>query len=336
MNQIYLETARLLVQVAPLVFTGDNFALKGGTAINLFVRDMPRLSVDLDLVFPDHNLPREQALAKIGEELRQAAERLRSRGFLTRATAADDTGETKLLVRRERVEIKIEVNHVMRGTVHPVRRASLTPTARNTLLADLEIPVVSLEDVYGGKLVAAMDRQHPRDLFDVMQLLDHEGITPAIRRAFVVYLASHNRPVHEVLFPSPRDLAHGYIHNFQGMTATPVPLEALIATRERMIAELHRGLDANERAFLLSLVAGTPDWSLLGIPHLEHLPGIRWKLHNLRQLQKTNARKFSEQANMLAARLAACPRPAGHTGPYITAEESLAQLDDLLRKHRPD
>ena len=55
MNQVYLDTARLLTQVAPLVFADNIFALKGGTAINLFVRDMPQLSVDLDLVFADHN-----------------------------------------------------------------------------------------------------------------------------------------------------------------------------------------------------------------------------------------------------------------------------------------
>ena len=103
----------------------------------------------------------------------------------------------------------------MRGTVHPVRTASLTPNARETLQADLEIPVVSLEDVYGGKLVAAMDRQHPRDLFDVMQLFAHEGITAGIRRAFVVYLASHNRPIHEVLFPSLRDIRQEFEHNFR-------------------------------------------------------------------------------------------------------------------------
>jgi predicted nucleotidyltransferase component of viral defense system len=61
MNQIYLDTARLLTQVAPIVFADGVFALKGGTAINLFVRDMPRLSVDLDLVFPDYTLSREPA-----------------------------------------------------------------------------------------------------------------------------------------------------------------------------------------------------------------------------------------------------------------------------------
>lgn len=119
------------------------------------------------------------------------------------ATVAD-AGETKVFVRRDKLEVKIEVNFVMRGTVHPVRPASLSAKAKEVLQADLELPLVSLEDFSGGKLVAAMDRQHPRDLFDVMELSHHEEITRQIRRAFVVYLASHNRPIHEVLFPNPR------------------------------------------------------------------------------------------------------------------------------------
>lgn len=304
MNQIYLDTARLLTQVAPLVFVDDTFALKGGTAINLFVRDMPRLSVDLDLVFPDHTMPRGEALPHINAAVRQAAERLKRRGFQTHAPAAA-AGETKLLVRRGSIQVKIEVNFVMRGTVQPVRRASLTPAASDVLMADLDIPVVSLEDMYGGKLVAALDRQHPRDLFDVMQLFAHEGITLGIRRAFVVYLSNSNRPIHEVLFPPLRDIRHDYAHNFQGMTAEPVPLDALLAARERMVREIQQGLDDNERRFLLSLVAGTPEWSLLDIAHLEQLPGIRWKLHNLVQLQKTDAKKFAEQADLLATRMSA-------------------------------
>jgi hypothetical protein len=303
MNQTYLDTARLLTQVAPLIFVDDTFALKGGTAINLFIRDMPRLSVDLDLVFPDYSLPRDEALARINEAIRQSAERLRARGFQTHTLAAPDAGETKLLVRRAGIEVKVEVNFVMRGTVHPVRTSALTPTARDSLLADLEIPVVSLEDVYGGKLVAAMDRQHPRDLFDVMQLFAHEGITANIRRAFVVYLASHNRPVHEVLFPTLRNIEQEYERNFIGMTIEPVELSALLAARERMLRELQDGLDANERGFLLSLVAGRPQWPLLGIAHLEHLPGIRWKLHNLALLERKSPGKFAEQAEALAQRL---------------------------------
>lgn len=304
MNQTYLDTARLLTQIAPFVFADGTFALKGGTAINLFIRDMPRLSVDLDLVFPDHSLPRDAALARINDAIRQSAERLNARGFQTHALATADAGETKLLVRRGKIEVKVEVNFVMRGTVQPVRTAALTPAARDTLLAELEIPVVSLEDVYGGKLVAAMDRQHPRDLFNVMQLFAHEGITPGIRRAFVVYLASHNRPVHEVLFPAMRDIGQEYERNFKGMTTEPVELGALLAARERMVQELQSSLDPDERRFLLSLVNGQPEWPLLGIAHAEHLPGIRWKLQNLTQLKRKSPAKFAEQADLLAKRLA--------------------------------
>ena len=297
-NAVYLQTAKMMAQVAPLVFADDTFALKGGTAINLFVRDMPRLSVDLDLVFPNNSLPREQALTRINEAIRQAADRLVRRGFQVHIPEAE-AGETKLLVRRDRIEVKVEVNFVMRGTVNPVRRASLVPAARNQLLADLELPMVSQEDLYGGKLCAALDRQHPRDLFDVMQLYEHEGITPRIRRAFVVYLACGKRPIHELLFPQLRDVRHDYTHNFQGMTADPVPLDALIATRETLVSQVQRELDADERRFLLSLVRAEPEWQLLGIAHLEHLPGMRWKLQNLQQLRKANARKFAEQENAL-------------------------------------
>jgi predicted nucleotidyltransferase component of viral defense system len=299
MNQVYLESARLLTRVAPLVLVDDTFALKGGTAINLFVRDMPRLSVDLDLVFPDHALPREEALRRINESIRQSAARLKKQGLQTHAPAAPDSGETKLLVRQGAIEVKIEANFVMRGTVHPITKASLTQNARDTLPADLEIPVVSLEDMYGGKLVAAMDRLHPRDLFDVLQLFAHEGITAGIRRAFVVYLASHNRPVHEVLFPSLRDIRQEFAQNFAGMTVAPVELDTLLAARERMARELQQGLTADERRFLLSLVAAEPEWSLLDVPHLEQLPGLRWKLQNLERLQKTNARRFAEQSDAL-------------------------------------
>ena len=303
MTREYLATARLLIQVAPLVFVDDQFGLKGGTAINLFLRDMPRLSVDLDLVFTDHTVGRQDALARINAAIREAAERLRARGLEVYVPETGAHGETKLMVRRGASEVKVEINTVMRGTVHPVRRANLTPVARDTLLAELEIPVLSAEDVYGGKLVAALDRQHPRDLFDVMELFAHEGITPGIRRAFIVYLASHNRPVHEVLFPELRDIQMDYERNFVGMTSQPIELAALLETRARMIRELHAGLDADERRFLLSLVKAEPEWKLLGIPHMSELPAVRWKLQNLARLQRERAEQFELQYTTLADRL---------------------------------
>jgi len=303
MNREYLKTARLLIQVAPLVFVDDQFGLKGGTAINLFLRDMPRLSVDLDLVFTDHTVGREEALSRINAAVRDAADRLRARRLEVYVPEPGGDGETKLMVRSGAAEVKVEINTVIRGTVHPVRRANLTQLARDTLLADLEIPVLSAEDVYGGKLVAALDRQHPRDLFDVVELFKHEGITPGIRRAFVVYLASHNRPVHEVLFPELRDIQMDYERNFVGMTTEPVDLAALIEARTRMIKDLQAGLDADERRFLLSLVRAEPDWNALDIAHVGELPAIRWKLQNLTRLKAHRPEQFERQHIELAARL---------------------------------
>ena len=299
MNQVYLDTARLLTQVAPLVFADNIFALKGGTAINLFVRDMPRLSVDLDLVFADHSMGREEARGRINEAIKSAGGRLKKRGYQTHVATLADAGETKLFVRREKLEVKVEVNFVLRGTVHPVLSRSLSAKAREVLQADLELPLVSLEDMYGGKLVAALDRQHSRDLFDVMELFSHEGITPAIRRSFVVYLAAHNRPIHEVLFPNLRDISGEYEGTFKGLTTAPVELKALLSARERMVAELQASLDAAEREFLLSLARNEPKWDLLGIAHLEQLPGVRWKLENLGRLAKSNPKKLKEQAQEL-------------------------------------
>ena len=302
MNPTYLDTAKALVAAAPHVFFDDTFALKGGTAINLFFRDMPRLSVDLDLVLPDHTLPWAAARKRIDSALAESRKRLQAAGFQVTASG-NDGQETRLQLTRGNILVKVEVNFVMRGTVNPVATLPLTPTASDTLLAEVDIPVVSREDVYGGKLVAALDRQHPRDLFDVMQLFEHGGITPGIRRAFVVYLSSHNRPIHEVLFPAMRDIQYEYDNNFDGMTAQKVPIKALLVARERLVAEIHGGLDADEKNFLISLAAAQPDWGKLSIPHLHKLPAIRWKLENLQKLKDADPKKFQAQSQELQKRM---------------------------------
>lgn len=229
------------------------------------------------------------------------------RRLKVQAVSAADMGETKLLVQRDDLAVKIEVNTVIRGTVHPTKTMALTAAASDALMADLELPLLSPEDIYGGKLVAAMDRQHPRDLFDVMELFAHDGITPGIRRAFVVYLASHNRTLHELLFPTPKDIRLAYDGSFAGMTTEPVTLETLLETRERLFRELPAALDANEREFLRTLVRAEPDCSLLGIPHLEELPAIRWRLQNPEKLARTNPDRLRELADASAQRLGGLP-----------------------------
>jgi predicted nucleotidyltransferase component of viral defense system len=301
-NQQYIDTARLMIQVAPLVFTDERFALKGGTAINLFLREMPRLSVDLDLTFTAYRLPRTTALAAINDAIRSAQARLNARGFATQVPQRNDGIEAKLLVTRGTIQVKVEINVVIRGTVDPVRRMSLTRKAREVILADVELPILSPNDIYGGKLVAALDRQHPRDLFDVMQLFAYEGITPGIRRSFVVYLASHNRPIHEVLFPTEVDISREFESTFRGMTSTSVELAELLAVRRRLLNELPRSLTSDERQFLLSLANAEPQWELLSVKHARQLPAIKWKVHNLQKLAQENKAKLRAQANALARR----------------------------------
>lgn len=301
-NQVYIETARMMVQVAPLVFTDERLALKGGTAINLFMRDMPRLSVDLDITFTDHRVKRSQALAAINNAIRETEARLKAQGFQTRIVPAGDGIEAKLLIRRGKIEVKVETNYVIRGTVNSSGRSSLTPKAKEVLLADLDVPILSAEDIYGSKLVAALDRQHPRDLFDVLQLFANEGITPGIRRSFVVYLASHNRPIHEVLFPTEIDISREYEATFRGMTSEPVELAELLSVRRRLLDELPRSLTNDESQFLISLANAEPQWELLGVEHVQQLPAIKWKLQNLQKLARENNIKLRAQTDELARR----------------------------------
>lgn len=302
LNQTYIETARTMVQVAPLIFTDDRLALKGGTAINLFLRDMPRLSVDLDLTFTDYAVPRSAALAAINNAIRTAQDRLNARGFQTRIPAQGDGIEAKLFVMRGMIQVKVEINYVIRGAVNPVQQMPLTQKAKDVLLADVDLPLLSPNDIYGGKLVAALDRQHPRDLFDVSQLFANEGITPDIRRSFVVYLASHNRPIHEVLFPTEIDISREYESTFRGMTTEPIELSELLSVRSRLLHELPRSLAADERQFLMSLANAEPQWQLLDVEHAKQLPAIKSKVQNLQRLARENGAKLRAQADELERR----------------------------------
>lgn len=301
MNRAYLDSVRLLLDVAPALFRTPVFALKGGTAINLFLRDMPRLSVDLDLVHADHRPGRDEALQAIDSALDSARGELEAGGL--KCARGSGGEETKLFIERNRTRIKIEVNHVFRGTVLPVAPRPLSETAQDTFFTDIELPVLHPAELYGSKLVAAMDRQHPRDLFDVLGLYADGGLTPGMVECFVCYLAGHNRPVHEVLFANRIDISRAYANEFAGMPRDPVALDELLEVRNTLFAELPSALTGNHREFLLGLVRCEPDWSLMSCTHLRDLPALRWKLGNLQHLREANPAKFSGQHDALLDRL---------------------------------
>jgi predicted nucleotidyltransferase component of viral defense system len=305
MDRAYIDTVRLMLRTCPDVFAGDLFALKGGTAINLFVREMPRLSVDLDLVYVKHATPRKAALEEITATLQTIAIRLEKAGFSARWVGNKEMGDTKLLIDDGSSMVKIEVNTVLRGTIHPVETLSLVPSAADLFLAELRVPALSLPELYGGKLVAALDRQHPRDLFDVHFLFENEGITDAMVECFVIYLCAHNRPPHEILDSRDNEQSWVYQEQFAGMTNIQVSLEQPLATRSRLRSELRERFTRNQRLFLLSLVRAEPDWSLLSCAHASELPGIQWKLAHLRKFRDQQPAAFAEQSRKMEALLRA-------------------------------
>lgn len=291
-NSPFFKQVRLLVALLPHVARQRCFALKGGTALNLFVRDLPRLSVDIDLAY----LPvedRETSLAAIDRALKtidtdveRAVPRVVVRGSVLSGTAT----WFKLLVEQEGVSVKIEVTPVLRGSVYPSDLRELVPRAQ-ALFGYAQVQLLSFEDVYAGKMCAALDRQHPRDLFDVRLLLAAEGITPRMKDAFLVYLLSHNRSLAELLAPTRKDIEAVYKGEFSGMAVEPIELELLYAAREELIATVHRMLTEQDRQFLLAVKRGDADWSKFPIPDAQRLPAIQWKLHNLSRMEPAKRKK---------------------------------------------
>jgi predicted nucleotidyltransferase component of viral defense system len=290
----YAAQVALLVRLLPFIAAEPDFALKGGTAINLFYRDMPRLSVDIDLTY----LPikdRAESLAEINatlDRIMAAANagipRLQAQRF------EGGGGATRILARLDGTEVKIETSPVTRGVVHNPERRAVSPTVENAF-GYAAVNVVSFEDLFGSKLHAAVDRQHPRDLFDVKLLYENEGLTDALFRTFLVYVASSPRPAHELLSPSLTALDKPFAREFIGMTAIPITLDELAATRDRLIADIHNHLDDNSRQLLRGLHEGEPDFAAVGLPQAQNLPAVRWKVLNLKKLKDENPAKHEAQ-----------------------------------------
>ena len=292
----YYKQVSLLIRMLPVVAKEPIFALKGGTAINLFVRNFPRLSVDIDLAYLPLE-PRDEALANVKAALQRITYLINTQPN-TRAVLQDQkVDELRIVVTDPDATIKIEVSPVARGTLHEPNNMHIQESVEEEF-GYAEIQVVSLPDLYGGKLCAAMDRQHPRDLFDVRMLLTEEGISRDIFVGFVTYALSHPRPINEVMDPNWQPLDEKFKTEFDGMTFETVELEDLISVRLEMITALQAHFTEKDHKFLLSFKQGTPDWSLFDYPNVAELPAIRWKLQNITKLTK-NKDKHAEQLSKL-------------------------------------
>jgi predicted nucleotidyltransferase component of viral defense system len=295
---LYLDQVRLLLQLLPVVFREKDFFLKGGTAINFFVRDVPRLSVDIDLAYGPI-IDRASSLMAINAGMERIARDVRSRMPGCRIQEKRVSGSiVSLYVNSNAVTVKLEMNTILRGSVFPGQEREVSRAVSDRLNIDLYVTAhtFSTADLYAGKICAALDRQHPRDLFDLKILYEHEGLTPQIRKAFVVYCASSDRPMHELLSPKRVDMRHVFESEFSGMTDVPVTYEELESVRERLISDIVKSLSDAERKFLISMKQGTPKFGLLGIPGLENLPGLQWKISNVRKMDKA---RLENQLNKL-------------------------------------
>ena len=295
----YNAQIALLLRCLPALRHTPKFALKGGTALNLFIEDMPRLSVDIDLAYLPL-VPREEALKDIEIQLNTIAEHLSQTipGVELQFTIQQSP---KLLVRFDQSIVKIEVNPVIRGNVIPVVVKSLCAHAQTQYETYVEVQCMDDAELYAGKICAALDRQHPRDLFDLMPLEPFESISEEMRQLFVVYLAAHSKPIAEMLAPRTKDIEQLFNQQFVGMTAEAVELEALQAIRERLFEWVSSTLTADERAFLLSIKKGEPNWQLLPYDHLEKWPAIQWKLRNIRNMKLTKHREAIERLEQVLA-----------------------------------
>ena len=289
----YRGQVSLLMRILPFVAGQKCFALKGGTAINLFVRDMPRLSVDIDLTYVPVQ-GRRESLDAMDVAMKRIAVAVRGMlplGDAVREVVNEEGAVVKVVVRGGGAHIKIEVSAVFRGCVFEPEMRGVS-AAVEEVFGYVAMRVLSFSDLYGGKIVAALDRQHPRDLFDMGTLLANEGIDDDLRRAFLVYLLGHNRPMHEIIAVRRKDIGRDLERGFAGMARQPVELDSLLAAREETIETVIGGMPDEHRRLLVSFEKGEPDWSVLGIEHVADLPAIKWRRMNLDKMNRSAREKL--------------------------------------------
>lgn len=289
----YKKTVELLLEVLPYSLKDERVALKGGTAINLFHRNFPRFSVDIDLCY----LPLEdrdktyQNLHGILRELKDSLEK--KLGLKVRASnPLDGEKEAKLVAVKGDVEIKIEPNFVLRSSLFPAVDIELASNAVKEFKKSVTARCLNIADTYGGKICAALDRQHPRDLYDVKYLLENEGITTDVKDSFILYLISHNRPINELLNPNFKDITREYSEEFVDMAQIEVSLEELLANRKKLVRLINTSLTQNDKEFLLGFAADQPDWTLVRENKIKDYPSVKWKIMNQKKMSGTKRDRY--------------------------------------------
>ena len=286
MNDIYRRQVALLIRVMPIVFKIKDFAVHGGTAINLFHRNLPRYSFDIDITY----IPledRNTSLANINMHLSALKTAIEKAVPGIRVIHKPDVW--KLQCTKDGTTIKIEVNGTKRGTLGDTEKMQLCEKAKAEFGMSCFANIVSWSQLYGGKIAAALSRQHPRDLFDC------RGITSddfgAVKNGFMLCLLGSDKPIIESLNPNPIDHQEALDNQFEGMTDEPFNYDDYQKARLNLIEVVNQGLTDDDKAFLISFEEGNPDWSKCCAGDLSNYPSVRWKLQNIVKLKSKNPTK---------------------------------------------
>lgn len=294
MNDIYRRNVELLLRILPFVTDEECFAIHGGTAINLFVKNLYRLSVDIDVTYiPIED--RNASIAHINEALLRIAEKARKHFNDIRIIPRLDI--CKITCERRGCQVKIEVNQTKRGLVcGDAKLHTLCDKAQELFGMEVEARIVSMPQLYGGKIAAALSRQHPRDLFDVMQM---DVPVASVKDGLIFCLLGSDRPIHESFSPNLIDQRNAMGNQFLGMSEIPFSYEDFEATREELVKNVNEIMTDEDKEFLVAFEEQTVDWTTSPYASFRDYPSVKWKIQNLQKLKASNPAKLLAEADRL-------------------------------------
>lgn len=294
MRYKYKKQVALLLRILPAVYRLREFAIHGGTAINMFHKNMPRYSVDIDVTY----IPIEDRRTNFDKinagltDIKQDIER-----SIPGITVKHRPDILKLLCAFCEATVKIEVNGTKRGTIGEVVDLPLCEKAQAEFSMGCKARTASFSQLYGGKIAAALSRQHPRDLFDC-KYMELETFAD-VKDGFMLCLLSSEKPIVELLQPNEINQADAMENQFQGMSDIPFSYDDYDSTRKALMEMVYENLTETDKEFILSFEKGCPEWSKCSAGDLSGYPSVQWKLLNIDKLKKANAKKLEQSTDKL-------------------------------------
>lgn len=293
-SMVYAQKVELLLRLIPIVMDEGVFAIHGGTAINLFLKNCPRYSIDIDLTYiplTDRQTSIEDINMRLKSISGKAMRAFRGMHILP------NFNTSKLLCEYCGKQVKIEVNQTKRGIVGgEVLTMPLSEKAQKEFSLYCEAKIVPLTLLYGGKIAAALSRQHPRDLFDVKYM---DIPLEECREGIIFCLLGSDRPIHESLAPRLIDQHDAMENQFMGMADIPFTYSEFEETRAKLIEDVKVLMTEADKKFLISFELGQPQWDGYEFEYFKEYPSVQWKLLNLKKLAEQNPVKLRDEVEKL-------------------------------------